>query len=613
MRRYLFSACLAAVAAFLLLAPRCEAQLQFGSNLVLRGTGSLTAGYHGSFGDEVQSNHGLGLGGSGDVSGYYFDPKFISFKAQPYYQQSRSNSSYQSIYDSSGVNITSQIFAGSMFPGAIGFSESLNNFSYFGQTGGPEVATTGRGRGYNISWSELLPGVPPLTATFTRSTGSSNVIGTGGKNNSQSNALNLRSNYSLRDYRLTVTYFRSSQDAETPGFLLGQEQFDSKAKSDSLAFQVTHRLPLHGSFYADASRSHYEDFYQGVSDGKTTTDAVSSGFNLTLTKKLNVSVNGAYSDNLSGTLRQELSLDGITPLVNFGSGTHSYSLSSGASYSILRNLNASATITHMEQFYGQRNYAATYFSGTLFGNYQKPLFGMLNWSISALDNANQEGNSGLGISTSVSLNRRVHAWEFAAGVDYQQDVQTILVAYTTSSFRWNATAARKFHRHWHWNAGVGGGHSGFSAQAGDGNHSESIFSGVGNGRISLSSNYTQSTGTSVLTSSGLQSSPVPIGVLTNQSLILYDAKSFSVGATANPKRGLTITADYSKANSSTTSTSANSLNQSDLLSTQIQYAVRRLGISAGFTRFSQSVGVAGAATAKVNSYYFGVNRWFNFF
>jgi len=601
------------VAAFLLLAPRCEAQLQFGNNLVLKGSGSFTAGYHGSFGDELQSNHGLGLGGSGDVSGYYFDPKFIAFKAQPYYQQSRSNSSYQSIYDSSGVNVTSQIFAGSRFPGSIGFSESLNNFSYFGQAGGPEVATKGRGQGYTISWSELLPGVPPLTATFTRSSGTSEVIGTGSKNNSHSNALNLRSNYSIRDYRLTVSYFRSSQNAETPGFLVGEQQLDSSAKSDSLAFQVTHRLPLHGSFYADASRSHFEAFYQGASDGKTTTDAASSGVNLSLTRKLNVSLNGAYSDNLSGTLRQELSLDGITPLVNFGSGTHSFNISGGASYAILRGLNASANMTHMEQFYGQHNYAATYFNGTLFGNYQKPLFGMLNWSISAIDNANQQGNTGLGMTSSVSLNRRMHAWEFAAGVDYQQDVQTILVAYTTSSFRWNGTVARKFHRHWHWNAGVGGGHSGFSAQAGDGNRSESIFSGVGNGRIALSSNYTQSKGTSVLTSNGLQSSPVPIGVLTNQSLILYNAKSFTIGATANPKRGFTITTDYSRANSGTTSTAANSLNQSGLLSTQIQYAVRRLGISAGFTRFSQSVGVAGAATAKVNSYYFGVNRWFSFF
>ena len=105
-----------------LLIPPAVAQLRLGetSNTL---NGTLSAGYNGDFGNQgMPSDHGLSFGGTGTLSGYYYNPNFLSYGISPYVNQARDNSTYQSISDSSGVNITSSIFAGSKFPGSITYA-----------------------------------------------------------------------------------------------------------------------------------------------------------------------------------------------------------------------------------------------------------------------------------------------------------------------------------------------------------------------------------------------------------------------------------------------------------------------------------------------------------
>src|SRR3954468_23785502 len=143
----------------LLLATGAWGQVQLGSETELRGGMSVSAGYQASYGNEVQSTHGLNYGFSGDFSGYYYSPKFLSFYAKPYYNESRGNSTYQTIFGTSGVNTGAEIFSGSHFPGSVSFSKTQNSLGTFGNIpGGAALSTNGNGTGYSVSWSELLPG-----------------------------------------------------------------------------------------------------------------------------------------------------------------------------------------------------------------------------------------------------------------------------------------------------------------------------------------------------------------------------------------------------------------------------------------------------------------------
>src|ERR1700745_1943944 len=88
-------------------------QLGIGDNTKLSAGGLFTFGYSGDYGDALPSQHGLTGGFDGQLSGYYYNPNFISFNAQPYYNQSRNDSSYQSLTGATGVNSTVNFFNGS--------------------------------------------------------------------------------------------------------------------------------------------------------------------------------------------------------------------------------------------------------------------------------------------------------------------------------------------------------------------------------------------------------------------------------------------------------------------------------------------------------------------
>jgi hypothetical protein len=81
--------------------------------------GDLSFGYNDSFGNQAPSTGNLNFGGTANVKGYYYDPKFLSFNASPYYNQSRLNSNYNSVFDSSGITASAQFFSGSHTPGSI--------------------------------------------------------------------------------------------------------------------------------------------------------------------------------------------------------------------------------------------------------------------------------------------------------------------------------------------------------------------------------------------------------------------------------------------------------------------------------------------------------------
>ena len=140
-------------------APRASAQVQLGDELRMNASGLLTFGYNGNYGNVISSNHGLNFGADGNLSGSYHDPNFLNFTVSPYYNQSRANSSFQSLTDSSGVTGTVNFFSGSHFPGYASYRYDHDSTGTFGVIGQPNFTTVGNGQGFSVGWSELLPQV----------------------------------------------------------------------------------------------------------------------------------------------------------------------------------------------------------------------------------------------------------------------------------------------------------------------------------------------------------------------------------------------------------------------------------------------------------------------
>src|SRR5579863_3002823 len=131
-------------------------QLAIGENTKLNAGGLFTMGYQGDYGDSIQSSHGLDLGFDGKISGYYYNPSFFSFTANPYYDQSRADSDYQSLTGASGVNGTANFFTGTHFPGSLNYNYAENSTGTVGLTGQPNFTTYGKSHGIGVNWSALV-------------------------------------------------------------------------------------------------------------------------------------------------------------------------------------------------------------------------------------------------------------------------------------------------------------------------------------------------------------------------------------------------------------------------------------------------------------------------
>src|SRR5271169_5979253 len=153
-------------ALLLVLVSRATAQVTVGENTSLNLNGLLQAGYTGDYGNFTSSDHGLTAGGNANLAGFYYSPSFLSFSVDPYYNQSRLNSSSQSISDSSGVSASASIFSGSNYPGSISYNKSYNSTGIFGLPGFPNYNTNGNSDALYIGWGINRPGLPNLSFAF---------------------------------------------------------------------------------------------------------------------------------------------------------------------------------------------------------------------------------------------------------------------------------------------------------------------------------------------------------------------------------------------------------------------------------------------------------------
>lgn len=599
----------------LVMAQLAQAQLGVGENTKLNAGALFTFGYAGAYGDEIPSNHGLDFGFDGKLSGSYYNPNFLSFTAHPYYNQSRADSDFQSITGASGVDATANFFTGSNFPGSVSYRYDANSTGTFGMIGQPNFTTYGRSQGFGINWSALLPDLPTLSVGYSQGSGHSTIYGTDQEDNSSTRLFNVHSNYQISGFRLNAYFDHNSLNSKFPEFLAGQGEAVQESSGHDFGFGVQHSLPEHGSFYVNYNRSSASSDYL-ANEGQNESTSSTSNYtdsNETAnavfhpTQKLSWNVTQNYTDNLTGYLVQNLGSNGAAPLgLNLGSGSYSSTVGGGATYLFTNFLSASALAIYYNQHYFGQSYSGEYLSGTV--NYSKRLFDMFTFSASVIDSSNGQGDNALGFMGNVNFFRRIGGWQTSGQFSYAQNVQTLLITYTTSYYNYSANLHRRLPGGMQWTAAFNGNHSGLTNHPGSSAHSEAYSTSWSMRRLALNGIYTQSSGISLLGAGGLIS-PTPTPGLTD--FILFSGSSYGGGFSVTPLRRLVVSGSFSRAISDTIAATT-SHNNTEIFNAQMQYHLRRIGLQAGYTRFTQGISAIGAP-ANTTSYFVGMTRWFDFF
>jgi len=599
-------------AGLLLLTMPLAAQVKVGelsSNL----SGTIAPGYSADYGNMTGSDHSWAVGGTANYSGSFYSPGFLSFNAGLYLNQSRANSSFQSISNASGVNASCNIFGGSRFPGSINYSKAYNSEGNYSVPGLANYVTHGNSDTFGINWNENLPDVPSLAAGFQMGSSQYSVYGANDQGKNAFRSLNLHSGYRFAGFNMGAYYTAGTGNDLIPEVLTGQEQTETHSDSDAYGFDVEHALPLRGSIAAGINRSTWEtDSLGNTSTG--TVDLINSLASIHPIPKLTFSASANYSDNLSGQLIQSIvSAGGVATGLNSNEPSNSLDLQGIVSGAPAKQLQASAFVERRAQNYLGVSYGVNSYGGS--ATYSHILLdGNFNAALTVSENSSdQTGEDTLGFSTNENYSNEIRGWKMTGSFGYAQNVQTLLVTYMNSYYNYSANARRRWGQ---FNVSMGGGASrtALTQQAGTASSSQSYNGGMGYGPwITATGTYSKASGEALATGSGLVPVPIPSPVLPSSLVSLFGGTSYSLGLSSAPAKKLLLTASYAKSSSNTSGGGVTSANEDNQFNAIIQYQVRKLGFTSGFARLEQGFSQSGPVPEVVSSYYVGVSRWFNFF
>jgi hypothetical protein len=589
------------------------AQIEVGDDLKMNLNGTLGFGYGGSFGTVGQSSHSLNLNGNGTLTGSYYNPGFLSFNVQPFYNRNQNNADSQSIFDESGVISSVNIFSGSHFPGFASYSKNFNSSGEFGIPGVSGLTTQGSGQSYTIGWSALVPDLPTLSVSYTSSGNSSSVLGAEGDIRSTTRLFNLNSTYRVVGFDLAGFFTHQSLDLNTPAFIaIDNSATESSSSSDTYGILASHRLPLSGNFSASFNRATFDNG-SGFASSNGTTNTSDATVSINPTSRLNLFGEVRYTDNLAGALQQSLVNGGGTPVVILGGGeSHSFGTSAFANYSLGRGFMLRGRVSHQSQYFNGRNLDLTQYGGTVSYNYSRPLFGLLYFSFGMVDNAQEIGNTGLSFVGNVGMQRKFGRWETSADFSYAQNVQTLVLTYTTNSINYGTSIRRRISPNTFFSSSYRAAQSGLLQDQSSTSHSNFVSSTLGWQRYTLTGNYSKSNGQTILTPSGFLN-PAPLPGVTGDELVLFNGRSYSIGVGASPLRRMALTINYTNATSDTISSVRSSFNETERYYSRLDYNLRKVVLRAGFTRIHQGISASGVPPTTANSYFFGISRWFNVF
>ncbi len=605
------------VAGIFLAALPSVAQLEVGdTNLSLNG--DIGFNYNGNI-NQGSSGHSFGLTGDANLNGSFYNPNFLNFNVQPYYDRVQSNSVFGTLTNASGVNASANLFSGSHFPGAVNYSKGINNVGQFGIPGSDiGLAQHGDFSGLGVSWSELLPNMPTLTASYSIGNSSSSIFGTQDENKQKDRTLSLLSSYHFAGFRLGGGYIRRNVDSNFAETLDGlPEPVITNTDTNNYQFNLQHAFPMSGAYTFSWNRTDYayNDHDSRTANNTGASDTLNGNLTFRPLTKLSVAFNGSYYDSLIGAL-PEVVVNGSTFVPSSSIGTfRAFLTGADANYQLLPTLNLHALVNHQQQEFLGRSYGATQFGGSVNYNLNRRLLGSLTFSLGVFDTMNQEGNAGLGFTGNVNFDRKISNWEVNANFSYSQNVQTLILVYTTSSMGYVTNARRRLGNRTFFMAGFSGSHSGITAQSGSSSKANRASSTFIYHSYSLNGFYSKSDGRAAFTSTGLVALPpgVPPSVFGPDAAIVYNSTAYGVNASIVPIRRLTISAGYANSRGSTSDPLISATTGNQLYNIVSQYRLRKIYVNAGFTNLRQTVGLPGSSPVHVTTYYIGISRWFNFF
>lgn len=603
---------------FLLTVLPSFAQVQVSDDWQMNLSGNLGYTYNGEM-NEGASAHSMGFSGDANLRGSYYNPNFLTFNVQPYYDRTQSNSVFGSLTNSSGVSGGVNLFSGSHFPGSVFYAKGVNNSGEFGiPASSVGLAEHGDNQNFGVSWSELLPNLPTLTASYAIGSGTSSIYGSQEQNNQSDRTLTLLSTYFVSGFRLSGGYTHRNIDANYSQLLDGSpEPVESNTSSNTFQFNAQHALPMSGSASFGWSRSNYgydyHDSYDTTSSGGNQT--VNGLVSFRPAKKLSVAVDANYNDSLLGSVPEPVLNGGTAINPATVSSFNNFLVGADAYYQVFNNLSLHGNVNHQQQEFLGQTYSATTYGGSANYNLNKKLLGSLSFSFAAFDSANQQGNNGLGFVGNLNFDRKIASWDVGANFSYSQNVQTLILVYTTSSYSWVTNVRRRLANRTYFSAGYGGSHSGITNEPGTSSSSERVSSSLTWRVYSVNGFYSKSDGAAFFTPTGLVAVPagLPTSVFAPGATMVYNSKAIGGNASAVIMRRLTLSLGYADSKGSTVDPLISTSTGSQLYNVIGQYRLRKIYINGGYTRLHQNVGTVGTAPVALTTYYIGFSRWFNFF
>jgi hypothetical protein len=595
----------------LLLALPVAAQVRYG-DFTSNFSGTIASGYTADYGNLTGSTHNWTVGGSATAAGSFYTPNFLSYNASFYLNQSQANSNFQSISDASGVNVTTNIFGGSHFPGSISYSKGYNSEGNYSVPGIANFVTHGNNQDVSINWNESVPDMPSLSVGFQTGTGQYSVYGTNDNGENSFHSLNLHSGYGVAGFNLGAYYVLGGGHSIIPGVVASGGDTQTNSTDSAGGVNVSHVLPEHGTFSAGFNRSNWDTDYLGSSSSGTI-DIINAQASIHPRNSLAFTGSMNYSDNLSGQLFQSVvAAGGVLPGVGSNAKSDSLDFMGICTYVPLRDLQTSVFFERRSQAFLGEDYAVDSY-GASAGYSRNVLSGTFNASLSMTANASENsGEDTLGLTTTENYSGEIKGWHFNGSFAYSQNAQTLLVTYLNSFYNYSGNIRRRWGR-FTAGAGAGASRTALTQQAGTANSSESYNASVSYAQwITATGSYTKASGQALATGGGLVPVPIPSPVLPSNLVSLYGGNSQSIVLTSAPVRNLILAAAYGKATSNTSVDSSSSTNRNSQFNAIIQYQVRKLNFTSGYSRLQQSFTGSGTQPETISSFYIGVSRWFNF-
>src|ERR1700678_2679903 len=225
----------------MLLSLASEARVTVGDEVTLNANGTVSAGYNGVYGNDIESSHGLSIGGSAALSGFFYNPNFLSFNLNPYYNQSRSNSDSTSISDASGVALNTAIFSGSHTPGSINYAANFNSTGNYGIPGITSLNTYGNNQTFGINWGAFFPGLPTLALGYQQGNSNYSLYGTNEDGSSNFKSFNVSSTYNLFGFHLDGGVSHGISSGLVPGVVIDGQTATTNSDSTSYIFRSEER------------------------------------------------------------------------------------------------------------------------------------------------------------------------------------------------------------------------------------------------------------------------------------------------------------------------------------------------------------------------------------